>query len=173
MINIDLEIKSKKWKEEKEIEDFVEKIVAKIIPMTDLKTVLTKNFILDLSVSLVSDFQIKKINLEFRQKNKATDVLSFSNLDENLIREVGLKKAVGSHKYLCLGDIILSYETIKKDSLRQKKKFHDHLTHLILHSILHLIGHDHEESEMAKIMEDLEIKILKNLKISNPYQSNH
>ena len=74
---------------------------------------------------------------------------------------------------LLLGDIVIAYETVKKESLAQKKKFHEHLTHLILHSILHLIGFDHEDEKMAKIMENLEIKILKTLKIQNPYQQNH
>jgi probable rRNA maturation factor len=170
MIFIDLELKSKKWNEEKNIEKLVEKICQKIIPLTDLKKLLTKNFTLEIAVSLVSDAQIKKINQQFRDKNKATDVLSFSNLDENLIRQIGLKKAVGPCNYLLLGDIVIAYETVKKESLAQKKKFHEHLTHLILHSILHLIGFDHEDEKMAKIMENLEIKILKTLKIQNPYQ---
>ncbi len=170
MIFIDLELKSKKWNEEKNIEKLVEKICQKIIPLTDLKKLLTKNFTLEIAVSLVSDAQIKKINQQFRDKNKATDVLSFSNLDENLIRQIGLKKAVGPSNYLLLGDIVIAYETVKKESLAQKKKFHEHLTHLILHSILHLIGFDHEDEKMAKIMENLEIKILKTLKIQNPYQ---
>ena len=170
MIFIDLELKSKKWQEEKNIEKFVEKTCQKIIPLTDLKKLLTKNFTLELAVSLVSDAQIKKINCEFRDKNKPTNVLSFSNLDENLIRQVGLKKAVGSCGYLLLGDIVIAYETVRKESLAQKKKFHEHLTHLILHSILHLIGFDHEDEKMAKIMESLEIKILQSLKIQNPYQ---
>jgi len=169
---IDIVVKSKKWAEIKNVENFVEKTIQKIIPLTDLKKILKKNFILEISVSLVSDLQMKKINLEFRGKNKATNVLSFPALDENLIRQIGLKELVGADEYLFLGDIIIAFETLKKESLAQKKKFHDHLTHLILHSILHLIGYDHEEEKMAKIMEDLEVKILKKLKIKDPYQLN-
>ena len=56
--------------------------------------------------------------------------------------------------------------------MQQNKKFNDHLTHLILHAILHLIGYDHENDEEAKEMESLEIKILKKLKIKNPYLKN-
>jgi len=169
---IDIVVKSKKWAEIKNVENFIEKTIQKIIPLTDLKKILKKNFILEISVSLISDLQMKKINWEFRGKNKATNVLSFSALDENLIRQIGLKELVEHHEYLFLGDIIIAFETLKKESLAQKKKFHDHLIHLILHSILHLIGYDHEEEKMAKIMEDLEVKILKKLKIKNPYQLN-
>jgi probable rRNA maturation factor len=171
MINIEIESSSKKWLVEKNIEKFIEETCKKLIPLTDLKKILKKNFILEISISLVSDAQIKKINSEFRDKNKPTDVLSFSNLDEKIIRNKGIVKAVGDLKYLFLGDIVLSYETIKKDSLAQKKNFRNHMTHLILHSILHLIGFDHEETEMAKKMERLEIQILKKFKIRNPYQS--
>lgn len=169
MIHIDIVTKSKKWSEEKNIDNFIEKTCQTLIPLTDLKKILKKDFELELSVSLVSDQQIKKINSEFRDKNKATNVLSFPALDENLIREIGLKKAVEPNKYLFLGDIIIAYETVKKESLAQKKKFRNHLIHLILHSILHLIGFDHEDEKMAEEMESLEIKILKKINIENPY----
>ena len=170
MINIDVVVKSKKWQDEKNIENFIDKTCKILIPLTDLKKILTKDFELELSVLLVSDAQIKKINSQFRQKNKPTNVLSFPALDENLIRNIGIKKVVGSNDYLLLGDIIIAHETVKKESLAQKKQFRDHLTHLILHSILHLIGYDHEDEKMANTMEALEVKILKRIGIANPYQ---
>ncbi len=171
MISLDVELKSKKWLEQKNIENFVKKTCLKIIPLTDLQKILNKKIQLELFISLVSDAQMKKINFKFRSKNKPTNVLSFPFYDENLIRKDGLLKAFSKEKIIFLGDIILSYETIKKESLAQKKKINDHLTHLILHAILHLIGFDHEEEKMAKIMESLEIKILNQLGIKNPYQN--
>ncbi len=168
-ISLDVVVKSKKWSGEKKIEQFVENVCQKIIPLTDLKKILVKNFTLELAISLVSNQQMKKINFEFRGKNKPTNVLSFPALDENLIRKVGLKKAVKPCDYLFLGDVVIAFEITKKESLVQKKRFEDHLTHLILHSILHLIGFDHEEDEMAKIMENLERKILKKIGITNPH----
>ncbi len=172
-ISLDIIAKSKKWNTHRNIQQFIERTCHKIIPLTDLKKLLRKNFTLEIAISLVSSRQMKTINFEFRGKNKPTNVLSFPNLDENLVREVGIKKAVGSASFLPLGDIVIAYEIVEKESLAQKKKFHDHLTHLILHSILHLIGYDHEEEGMAKIMEDLEIEILQKLKIKNPYQLNY
>jgi len=169
VISLDVTIKSKKWQAEKNIEVFLEKTCEKVIPHTDLKKILNKNFTLEIAISLMSDAQIKKINSQFRSKNKATNVLSFPALDENLIRKIGIKKVVGASEYLFLGDILISYETLKKESLAQKKKFLDHLFHLVLHSILHLIGYDHEDEKMAKIMEELEIKILQKNNIKNPY----
>lgn len=170
MIIIDVAIKSKKWNTEKNSEKLITKICKKLIPLTDLKKILTKNFQLELSISLVSDQQIKKINQQFRGKNKATNVLSFLSLDEKDLRRNGLEKTIGNAPYLLLGDIVLSFETIEKEAQLQKKNFHSHLTHLILHSILHLIGHDHEDVKMAEKMEKIEVKILQKLKIENPYQ---
>ena len=158
--SFDILTKSKKWNAEKDVEKFVEKTCQKIIPLTELKKIPA----LEIAISLVCDSQMKKINQQFRQKNKPTNVLSFSALDK-----AGMKKAAKSRIYCFLGDIVISYETVKKESLAQKKPFREHLTHLILHSILHLIGHDHEEEKMAEKMENLEIKILQKLKIKNPY----
>ncbi len=176
MINIDVVVKSKKWGGDEwakqKIAKFVTNITKKLILLTELNKIIKNDFNLDLSVSLVSNSQIKKINNQFRNKNKVTDVLSFPALDEKLIRKIGLKKLLGSDKYLFLGDIVIANEILKKESAIQNKKFENHLTHMILHSILHLIGHDHEDEKMAQIMEDLEIKILKKLKISNPYINN-
>lgn len=142
MINIDIVTKSKKWDGK---ENLVEKITKKILPLTKVKAH-------ELSISLVSDLQMKKINFQFRGKNKPTNVLSFPGLDQ-----------------FFLGDIVIAYETLAREAKEQNKKFNDHLTHLILHSILHLLGHDHEEEKAAEKMEKLEIKILHQLGISNPY----
>lgn len=169
MISLDIAIKSKEWQKEKNIEKSIERICQKLIPLTDLKKLLTKKVHLELSVSLVSDRQIKKINQQFRGKNKATDILSFSTLDESLIRRIGINKAIKPRQYLFLGDIVIAFSIVRKEALAQKKRFLDHLTHLILHGILHLIGHDHELKNMAETMENLEVKILKKLGISNPY----
>jgi len=143
VIDVDVVTKSKKWVGK---EKLVERLAKKLIS-------LVKSDAQELAISLVSDRQMKKINLQFRDKNKPTNVLSFPAFDR-----------------LFLGDIVIAYETLEREAKEQKKKFNDHLTHLILHSILHLLGHDHEEEKMAQKMEKLEIKILKQLDIENPYK---
>lgn len=142
-MEIDIVTKSKKW-EGKEI--LVKKLTKKIIPHLKIKAE-------EVSISLVSDAQMKKINFQFRDKNKPTNVLSFPAFDE-----------------VFLGDIVIAFETLERESKEQNKTFSDHLTHLILHSILHLLGYDHEEEKDAKKMERLEMKILQQLGIANPYK---
>lgn len=170
LVNIDIEVKSKKWLELKNIEKFIESQTLKILAKSTLAEFLDKKINFDLSISLCSNLQIRKINREFRGKDKPTNVLSFGNLDEKIIQQSGLNKAIGANKYIFLGDIILGYEYILKEAKDHEKDFKNHLTHLLLHGILHIIGYDHEEEKMAKIMENLEIKILKEFNINNPYK---
>jgi len=169
LIKVEVELRSKKWLETKNIEKFIKSQTQKIIEISPLEKFLEKEICFHLSISLCSNSQIKKINREFRNKNNPTNVLSFGNLDEKIIQQEGLNNAIGLNKYIFLGDIILGYEYILKEAKNQEKFFNDHLTHLIAHGILHLIGHDHEEEKMAKIMENFEIKILNKLNINNPY----
>lgn len=156
MIVIDISHESKKWQEHL---GFIEETCQKLIPLTNLNKFLRKNITIELAILLVLDQKMQKLNNQFRQKNKPTNVLSFP----------AFESVAKNSNYIFLGDMIISYETLVKEAKIQKKSFQNHLTHLILHSILHLIGHDHEDEKMAEIMENLEIKILKKLKIPNPY----
>lgn len=169
LVNIDLEVKSKKWLEFKNIEKFCRKTCEELILLSEINEFLKKEKPVEVAISLVSSAQIKKINHKFRNKNKPTDVLSFSFLDEKVIRKKGFENATKLMPALFLGDIVLAFEVIKKEAALTKKDFHHHLTHLILHALLHLIGYDHEKKTDAKIMQSLEILILEQLKIRNPY----
>lgn len=168
MFTIEVEVKFKKWLKHNNIEEFIEKTTEKIFNLLPLSHFKKINF--SLSISLTSNLQIKKINQLYRGKNQPTDVLSFGNFDEINLRKVGLKNSLRNQQFFLLGDLIFGLEYIENYCITHQIEFNDHLTHLILHGLLHIIGYDHEISnEEAKIMEDLEIKILKKLKIKNPY----
>ena len=110
-----------------------------------------------ISIFFSGDKKVMELNDTFRKKKSATNVLSFpSNFKFN--------------NTLFLGDIIFSIETILKEAKRDNKCVENHLIHLFIHAFLHLLGYDHETEEQAKKMENLEIKILRNLKIDNPYK---
>ena len=72
-----------------------------------------------------------------------------------------------------LGDVVLARETIAREAVEQHKSLSDHLTHLVVHGVLHLLGHDHMEDEEAEEMEALERDILEDLGIADPYASQH
>lgn len=120
----------------------------------------------EISIMLTNNKEIQKLNKTFRKINKPTNVLSFPS--ENLTPS--LMSNLKTSSPLVLGDIILALETIKKEAKEQGKKLENHVTHLIAHSTLHLLGYDHEKSEDAEIMEALEIRILEELGIANPYE---
>lgn len=122
------------------------------------------------------DAQVKELNSQFRQKDQPTNVLSFptytlKDLDSMEPRlDANLSPENLSHPPLTLGDIALAFETIMRESVQQSKPFKNHLTHLMIHGTLHLLGYDHEEDSERELMEFLEISILKNLHIDNPYE---
>ena len=68
-----------------------------------------------------------------------------------------------------MGDIAISFEFVEQESKEQNKKFNDHVIHMFIHGIYHILGFDHENDNMAKTMEDKEIALLSKLKITNPY----
>jgi probable rRNA maturation factor len=68
-----------------------------------------------------------------------------------------------------LGDIAISYDTCLREALDAEKPFADHVTHLVIHGILHLLGYDHIRDEDATLMERIEVEILGKLGISDPY----
>ena len=114
-------------------------------------------------------FADKKINQQFRQKDKPTNVLSFANLNEIELQKKNINQVLGKSSFIALGDLLFAYQTIQKEAIQQNKTFQNHLTHLLVHGILHLLGYDHETAEMTKIMEEQEISILHTLNITNPY----
>jgi probable rRNA maturation factor len=119
---------------------------------------------LEISVLLTNNQHIQVLNNEYRGQDKPTNVLSFPSLTPE---ELAHPEPLG--ELLIMGDIVLAFETIKKEALDQHKTFQHHLAHLTIHGLLHLLGYDHENDADANIMESLEITILKQLNITNPY----
>lgn len=172
LIRTDILIAENIWKKQPNIEKKIKSLVKKIIPLTPLFSISEKLKSVEVSILLTSDSYIQELNKNYREKNKPTNVLSFPLIDGKKIKNGNFKKLDLESKNLALGDIAISYQTMLRESLAEHKNFEDHLAHLLTHSLLHLIGFDHEESEKdAKIMEDLEVKILKNFGIKNPYKT--
>ena len=111
------------------------------------------------SIAWSDDADIQALNSQFRSKDKPTNVLSFP--DDSFDPETGA---------VHLGDIILSFETMKKEADISAISLGDHTTHLLLHGLLHLLGYDHIAADEALEMESLETKILTDLGLANPYE---
>ena len=115
------------------------------------------------SIRLTDDAEIQALNKEYRKKNQPTNVLSFPALDANDLARLP------DGAPLILGDIVVALETTLKEAEVETKVPEEHLSHLVVHGMLHLLGYDHETESEAKIMEGLEIHILKGLGIRDPY----
>lgn len=115
----------------------------------------------ELSVVLTGDAQIADLNKAWRDRTGPTNVLSFP--------AAGMPGA----EVAILGDVVLARETIVREAEAQGKSFADHLSHLIIHGVLHLLGHDHEDDAEADAMEALERNILEDLGVADPYDADH
>jgi probable rRNA maturation factor len=119
---------------------------------------------LEISITLSNDQNIKILNRKHRNKNKATNVLSFP-LWASLEDIPTMRLPVPA------GDIIIAYETMAREAQEQDKTLKAHFIHMLIHGFLHLLGYDHMNDKDADIMENLEIKVLKKLGIKDPYAS--
>lgn len=123
----------------------------------------------EISVVLVDDATQRILNETWRENDRPTNVLSFPATDT-------LAGAVPQREFpgvpLTLGDISLAFETIRAEAREQGKSLDDHLVHLVVHGVLHLLGYDHIVEADAAVMEALEIAILAGIGIKDPYDVN-
>ena len=114
-----------------------------------------------LAIRIVDEKEGRRFNREYRDKDYATNVLSFpSELPAGLPTEI---------KQSQLGDLLICAPVVAREAKEQGKPEADHWAHLTIHGILHLMGYDHEQSADALVMETLETDILARLNIHNPY----
>ena len=122
-------------------------------------------FTVSVSVHFGTDDEVQALNRDYRHKDKPTNVLSFPMID----RDDFVALAHPDDGEVLLGDIMLAYQTCAREAEEKGIALAAHATHLALHGMLHLLGHDHVEEAEAGIMEALEVKALANLGIDNPY----
>ena len=115
-----------------------------------------------LSVAVLGcdDARIAALNAEFRGKARPTNVLSWPS-EERVPGEAPADPE--------LGDVAIAYDTCAREAADQGKPFDAHVTHLLVHATLHLLGHDHEDEAEAGRMEAAERRILAGLGVPDPY----
>lgn len=118
------------------------------------------------------DARIASLNADFRSKPRPTNVLSWPSQERGaeFVGEAPVLPQPGTaDDPEPLGDIAIAWETCAREAEEQEKPMADHVTHLVVHATLHLLGYDHVEEEDAALMEGLEVRILATLGVSDPY----
>tara|TARA_Y100000992_G_scaffold146818_1_gene97706 strand:+ start:500 stop:958 length:459 start_codon:yes stop_codon:yes gene_type:complete len=113
---------------------------------------------IDVEVSFCTAEQIKDLNYKFRKKDSETNVLSFPAESS-----IGIQSA-------CCGEVIICFEVLNNEAKESSKNITNHFKHLLIHSLLHLLGYEHDKENDAILMESEEIKFLSKIGISDPYK---
>jgi len=154
-ISIDIAVEAGDWPAKRRLRSLVEKAVAAAIAEAGTSSRQPS----ELSIVFSDDAHIAVLNAGWRGKDKPTNVLSFP----------AFPMKPGDPLPPMLGDIVLAAETVARESELEGKPLEHHITHLVIHGLLHLLGHDHEEETQAERMESLERAALARLAIPDPY----
>ena len=153
-VRYDVAINADGWQSEHSLRMLVDRVLEATLHGLEFDDVDS-----ELSLVFTDDANIRTINAKWRHIDKATNVLSFP----------AFPIQPGQQPGPILGDIVIARETVQREAQEENKSFDDHLSHLIVHGLLHLTGYDHQNDDEAEQMESLERKILASLGISDPY----
>lgn len=159
-LTLDIAVRDRGWRRRVPELDKVATIALKAALKADLPNLKAA----ELSLVFTGDEEVQGLNRDWRGKDKPTNVLSFPQSTPTL-----LKAATKAGQPVHLGDIVLAYQTVSREAKAQDKPFSAHLTHLLVHGLLHLLGHDHMVEREAVRMEKREVQILKSLGYDDPY----
>lgn len=156
---IDIAVQDSQWDQVSALSELTENVILRTLAAAKMPDKVQGKS-LEISVVFANDAVIQTLNREYRYKDYPTNILSFAFLDA---------KENPENVAMALGDLILAFETIAREAGEEKKLLKDHITHLLVHGTLHLLGYDHETNDDASLMETTEIRILQGLNIQNPY----
>ena len=154
-LDIDLTVEAGAWPPESELLALVERAVAAACAELGVADDASS----ELSLVFTDDEHIRALNAGWRGKDKPTNVLSFP----------AFPPVRGGSLPPMLGDIVLAAGTVAREAALEGKPLSNHITHLVIHGLLHLVGHDHETDAEAEAMEALERAALARLAIPDPY----
>lgn len=154
-LDVDLVRQGGDWVQFEPIDDLVRRVAIEIAsdPLLDVGQS-------EACIALSTDEHVRGLNRTYRGKDKPTNVLSFPAAEP-----------IEAHGPTPIGDIVLALETVAREAVEQGIAPRDHLTHLVVHGLLHLLGFDHETPSEAEEMEGLETAILARLGVADPYSA--
>ena len=146
---------------------FADCLAALVATLPDNQAASLRN---EICVRLCGEKESQQMNKRFRDRDKPTNVLSFAALTDTQCNPIKISGELGQQlPELPLGDLAICWPVVLHEAQEQAKAVSDHLKHLFLHGVLHLLGFDHAKPVEAEVMEQLECEALLRLNISNPY----
>ena len=148
------------WPDEPGLYALLQDAVARTLNRLELKTDTNT----ELSIALSDNAHLQSLNRDFRKTDQPTNVLAFQRRENPEIQ---------SRNFIpngLLGDIILASGVVSDEAGRDGKSFSDHAVHLTIHGLLHLLGYSHENEVDANDMESVEVEVLNEMNIADPYQ---
>ena len=152
---IEFSIDSGNWPDEVLLLQKMHEAIGAAISVADLSYAVGA----ELSILLTDDAAVQKLNLQWRNIDKPTNVLSFPAEDI----------AIGERAGMLLGDIVMGWGSLAREAKDEGISFDDHFSHLVVHGFLHLFGYDHQNDVEADVMEQIEREALAKLGIADPY----
>ena len=165
MIHIELTHESP-WPEGPRWHDLALAAARAAIARTPHGELITTPAHVEISVRLTTDEEVHALNRQYRDKDRATNVLSFPMVQPDLLATVSQNSDDGE---LLLGDIVLAHGVCTAEAAERGISLDAHLTHLVAHGTLHLLGYDHQTDEEGDAMEEIERGALADLGLADPY----
>ncbi len=153
-VEVTVAIAAGAWAPPEKLEPLVGAAAGAVIAELDLRSGAS-----EVGVTFTDDESIRALNRQWRGQDKPTNVLSFPAFPDPAPDRIPPM----------LGDIVLAFETLRREAALDEKPFDHHLTHLLVHGLLHLLGYDHETDDDADHMEAAERRVLARLGIADPY----
>lgn len=136
------------------------------ISRTPFGDLVTTRALIEISVRLTDDDEVRTLNRNYRHKDAATNVLSFPMVQRDLLDTVSQNSDDGE---VLLGDIVVAHGVCVREAAERGVALEQHVTHLIVHGTLHLLGYDHLTDQEGDAMEEIERAALAALGIADPY----
>jgi probable rRNA maturation factor len=164
MLEIALEA-DEEWDSSRSWELLVRRAAEAAIAESAFPQLATSERPVEISVRLTDNEEVRKLNADWRGKDKPTNVLSFPMAGSSDLQDTSV-----AGPELLLGDMILAHGLCAAEAAEKGVSFEQHATHLLVHGTLHLLGHDHQDDAEAADMEAREVRALERLGIANPYE---
>jgi probable rRNA maturation factor len=153
------------WDSDTDWEKVAAEAVTAAFAVTPYSELTRAAFAISISIRFAEDGEVRELNRQWRGKDKATNVLSFPMLAPDELYAL----ANADDGEVLLGDLILAHGVCASEAEEKQIPLIQHVTHLLMHGTLHLLGYDHIDDAEAENMEALEVKALASLGLANPY----